>query len=310
MRKPALIASFVTVLAAAPSCLGPTEIRVSIRTNAPCTDLARWKGVAVYTGTPGVDVESKAPTLTTATCDSSGNIGSVVVTPAGANNATLGVRVVAGLDKDPEQCRTADYAGCIVTRRTVNFVPHTPLDVVIDLTTDCTGRGCDLNHTCVAGACTDTVSASPPVSADGGVPPRPTVRCGSAVDAPRCPVGDPSNACCLAVDLAANTTVGTCIAASACPSSNLVLYCDDSSDCASVPGDDGGAAVCCVPAAGGSACGLNGAPPAGAQCVAPSRCGDFVAMCEERTPCPIAGNACEIEPALPGYHTCCFNTAP
>ena len=73
-------AAFVTAgLVPFLACLGPTEVTVSIRTNAPCTDPARWKGVAVYVGAPGIDVESKAPTLTTTACDADGNIGSIVV---------------------------------------------------------------------------------------------------------------------------------------------------------------------------------------------------------------------------------------
>jgi hypothetical protein len=246
MRR--LIVGGVVALALVPAlaCLGPTEITVSIRTNAPCTDPAKWKGVALYVGAPGIDVESKAPTLTTTACDASGSIGSIVIKPSGANDADLGVRVVAGLDKNPEECRTASYAGCIVARRTARYIPHSQLDLVIDLTLDCAGHGCDVNHTCVTGICTDTVIAAVPVSDDGGVIAHGdasgaesgaggAVRCGDT----SCPANDPAHACCLVVDSNSGAETGSCRPSSECVSPSAALLCDKASDCPGYEPDAG-----------------------------------------------------------------------
>ena len=156
---------------------------------------------------------------------------SLVVVPTGAKNAAVGIRVVAGITRDPEDCAANGYDGCIVSRRTLTYLPHQTQQVVMDLTSDCIGNVCDVNHTCVNGSCTDTVTATAPVAPDGGVcNPAPTVRCGD--DGTRCPANDPTNACCVSFDFTTLTGKGSCMAPAACPSSSAVLYCDDSSDCA------------------------------------------------------------------------------
>jgi hypothetical protein len=70
------------------SCLSPTELRLHVHTNVPCTDSAQWKGVAVYMGVPGESLEAKAPALTTTSCDENGQVGSLVVVPSGASTTT------------------------------------------------------------------------------------------------------------------------------------------------------------------------------------------------------------------------------
>ena len=74
-----MIAGFVW---ACVSCRDATEITVDIRTNVPCTDAATWHGVAVYEGSPGLDVETRDPVLATATCAPDGHIGRVSPTPS------------------------------------------------------------------------------------------------------------------------------------------------------------------------------------------------------------------------------------
>lgn len=68
----ALLTAFA-LLAALGSCRGATEIRLHVRTNAPCTDPSKWQGIAVYVGQPGADVENKAPALTATDCDANGH---------------------------------------------------------------------------------------------------------------------------------------------------------------------------------------------------------------------------------------------
>ena len=149
------------------ACLGATEITLDVRTNLPCTSAGAWKGIAISVGQPGVDVESRAPVLTTTACSASGEVGSLVIVPTGANDATVGIRVVAGITRNPEDCAAHAYDGCIVSRRTLTYLPHQSEHVVVALTSDCLGNACDINHTCVNGSCTDTVTARAPVAPDG-----------------------------------------------------------------------------------------------------------------------------------------------
>src|SRR4051794_37162619 len=108
------VSSFIVALSVLlGSCREPTEIRLHVRTNVPCTDSDKWKGVAVYVGAPGIDVETKAPTLTTTTCDENGQVGSLVVVPSAEKDAQVGLKVVAGLAVAPEACAARNYQGCI-----------------------------------------------------------------------------------------------------------------------------------------------------------------------------------------------------
>jgi hypothetical protein len=133
-----------------------------------------------------------------------------------------------------------------VSRRTVRYIPHGQLDLVIDLTLDCAGRACDLNHTCVTGICTDTVIAAVPVSDDGGVIEHPdasgaesgaggAVRCGDTT----CPANDPARACCLVVDSNSGAETGSCRPSSECVAPSAALLCDKASDCPGYEPDAG-----------------------------------------------------------------------
>lgn len=211
------------------SCRDATEITLHVRTNLPCTDKAHWRGVAVHVGEPGRDVEEASPTLVTESCDEQGHIGSLVVVPSSSKSAAIGVRVVAGVDAKPEDCAEQGYLGCIVARRALRFTPHAGLDLDIQLNSDCVSVGCDAEHTCVGGACESSqVERGKPAEASS--PNEPSVRCGD--DGVRCPTrGD---VCCLRVD--GDATSGDCRPSELCEPPNIVLNCDDSSDC---PATDG-----------------------------------------------------------------------
>ena len=300
LRRIVVLAFHVFGLAAAASaCLGPTEITLDVRTNLACDDPTAWRGIAISVGAPGLDVDSRAPVLATATCAPGGEIGTVVIVPTGASNATVAVRVVAGINRKPEDCAAAHYDGCIVARRTLSYLPHQSQHVVVDLTSDCLSNACDVNHTCVSGACTDVVTATPPIADDGGVyDPRPTVRCGG--DGTRCPANDPNSACCVTFDFTARTAQGACVAPATCPSTSAVFYCDDSSQC---PVGDTGNPFICAEAID------NGASPqrtvgtaceprlSNAQGVAPT-------LCQKRETCPITSQQCSVDPFAPGYYSC------
>jgi hypothetical protein len=284
------------------ACRDATEIKLDVWTNMPCTDPTAWRGIAVYTGKPGLDLETKAPAMTSAACDGSGHIGTLVVVPKDANDEEVGLRVVAGLMRAPEDCAANGYAGCIVARRTLTYVPHTTTDLRIDLDSLCENQGCDLLHTCVDGACDDARIDVPPAPADAA--PNPSVRCGD--NAVRC--ATTGNVCCLEVDLDAGTATGSCRARDDCPPGTAVLKCDDNSDCP-------GGAVCCVVGAGqGGVCQSFEGQGGGTECVDPITCGTQVVLCEELNPCPVylpdggfsgTSNECAFSNYFPHYSSCC-----
>lgn len=235
--------SSVLVLAlvlSATSCRSATEIVLKIDTDLPCTDPAQWRGVAVYLGTPGALLEQ--PTLVTSECDARGYVGSVVVAPSGDKDALVGVSVVAGVSRNPEECEAAQYGGCIVARRALRYTPHESLELRVSLLEDCVSQPCDPNNTCVAGRCVDSdFVAPPPAPTVPSGPPPPSVRCGDSEL--RCPVGE--SVCCLTVDVSAQTTSGECLASSElCTGGRIPLNCDDDSDCAAYDSPNTGDAGC------------------------------------------------------------------
>ncbi|HWZ89011.1 MAG TPA: hypothetical protein VNW92_09175 [Polyangiaceae bacterium] len=295
---------------AAGSCLAPTELKLHVHTNVPCTDPSQWQGVAVYVGTPGASLEDKAPTLSTTTCDQNGQVGSLVVVPSGAKDAEVGLRVVAGLDYRPEDCAAHHYQGCIVARRSVRFDTHNPLDLDIALTSDCISLGCDATHTCVDGTC--SIASAEPVATtataveDAG----PQVRCGD--NGVLCPTS--GNVCCLSVDADAGTSFGECMPSHECPRGSIVLNCDDSSDCADRLDDAGRPDLCLMSYMflNGSASPLSPGIVSLTACVArPTNLSssDYLEMCQVRQPCLNGSVVCHAslgypENPLPGYFWC------
>ena len=302
------------VLAGAFSCRGPTEIVVHLRTDLPCADSAEWHGVAVTTAAPGIDVETRAPVLTSAACDANGNIGSLVLVPSGPKDGLTSVRVVAGVRRAPEDCAANAYAGCIVERRTFNFLPHESLDIEINLTRACVGEACDALSTCVAGVCLDSRVNPPPAptltapdatvdgqaSLDAAAGAR--VRCGD--NGIECPLT--GTVCCLAVG--DGGTHGECVNSTKCPSAGIVLRCDDESDC---PGrDDAGRPnLCCLSYKGGPGGLQDPTEISGAACLSYAECipNDYkgLELCQHRDGCLDHTKACEAANRfLPGYFWC------
>lgn len=241
MSKPALVLALAAALMLAPACRDATQLTLTVHTDVPCTGDHDWHGVAVYVGSPGSDLEQTSPTLVTQRCDENGAVGSLVVTPSGEKDGEIGVRVVAGISKNPEQCQDDDYRGCIVARRALRFTPHESLELDVELTADCVSIGCDAQHSCLAGSCIEsrTIAAPPP---EPQVVSGPSVRCGD--DGVRC--ATQGDVCCLAVDREAGTTSGDCRPAQDCPPTNIVLNCDDDTDCDPVDPVTGRAGVCSV----------------------------------------------------------------
>jgi hypothetical protein len=168
-------------------------------------------------------------------CDADGHIGSLVLVPSGDKDDAMRIRVVAGVSDDgglrPEDCAARDYAGCIVARRAIKYVAHESLELDIDLTSDCVNLGCDPEHTCLVGGCVGVDEAAQPASSSSAH----TVHCGD-----NNAVCSTSGAvCCLSVDTDNQTTTGACMDPKDCPHGNIVLNCDDDSDCAELDNDVG-----------------------------------------------------------------------
>jgi len=68
----------------------------------------------------------------------------------------VGIRVTLGVNgAQADLCRSPDFPGCIVARRSLHFIPHTALVLPIQMQQSCIGQICDPNSTCVNGACVD-----------------------------------------------------------------------------------------------------------------------------------------------------------
>lgn len=278
------------------SCRGATQIMVDIRTNVPCANPSQWQGIAVYAGSPGLDVETKDPSSTSAACDPDGHVGSIVLVPNGAKDGTVAIRVVAGLTRPPEQCAAAGYKGCIVARRTVTFIAHEALDLTIALTADCADQACDALRTCINGSCTDarlTSSATGDAAASG-----PTVRCGSDPNN-RCPANDTEHACCLTVDTG-KIVSATCKKTIDCSPPSFALLCDKASDCAGSQDDAGVPYVCCIANAFGA--------PHNSQCLPVGQCdaneGFKTFLCNDQQPCRGPLQCKPHSDDVPGYFSC------
>jgi hypothetical protein len=110
----------------------------------------------VTVGDP-TEIEGKAALTTTPECSSAGElnrIGSIVVVPSDAKDGVFGVKLVAGVDRNADDCEAPAYEGCIVARRIMRFVPHTELFLPITLWQSCVGEPCEgAETTCARGQC-------------------------------------------------------------------------------------------------------------------------------------------------------------
>ncbi len=141
-----------------PHCQHPTEVTLSISTDVPC---AQVKGVTITVGAPSA-VETMAPETVSQTCTGPGVLGTIVVVPGGARNAVVDIKIVEGVNRDPASCTAPGYGtGCIVSRRSLEFIPHTPLTLDISMSSSCNGVACPADQTCSNGACTSSTVINP-----------------------------------------------------------------------------------------------------------------------------------------------------
>ena len=151
------------------SCRAPTELTVALSTDFACADL---RGTALTVGALH-EIETKPSALVTTACadpPTPGRVGSVVLVPSGANSAELAFKVMAGFGRPVADCLKSFGPGCIVARRALRFVPHTPLLVPVLLSSDCDGIACGDTETCAHGRCVPAVIDPGPCAAPGGCP--------------------------------------------------------------------------------------------------------------------------------------------
>lgn len=147
-------AGTIALALTAPGCLDPTQIELQIRTDLSCAEL---HSVGISVGFPDL-VEAEPVDTFTTHCDG-GYVGSLVVVPADDDTAAVGIHVVAGVGTEHGSCEPPLYpapalgTGCIVARRALRFVPHTPLELPMFLQRECIDHPCTRESTCVDGVC-------------------------------------------------------------------------------------------------------------------------------------------------------------
>ncbi len=146
-RVIALAALLLGCSAAVVSCLDATQITLEVRTDLRCDQV---RGLTIAGGAPGA-TENAAPATETARCLPTGEIGTLVVTPDKSKSSAVAFKVVMGVDVPVSQCTAANgYKGCVVQRRQLSYVPHTPLTVPVYMLFACIGVPCDESTTCAA----------------------------------------------------------------------------------------------------------------------------------------------------------------
>ena len=153
MRR-SLVISVAAVVATIASCRDPTEITIVVTTDAKCSDL---EGTSIAVGQLGDALENKPPAAVSSQCDSStGRVATLVVVPSGSRDDEIAFRIVAGVGKAVGDCTAPFGPGCIVARRALHFIPHTPLYVPVHLAVSCAGVPCSATSTCQNGRCVDS----------------------------------------------------------------------------------------------------------------------------------------------------------
>ncbi|HRI69625.1 MAG TPA: hypothetical protein PK156_35580, partial [Polyangium sp.] len=184
LRAVAVVGAVSVVFSA---CQEPTQITLEIRTDLDCSV---EPNTAIVVGARGT--ESSTPGTVTDMC-MDGRIGAIVLLPRSAKNEGISVRIVTGIGAGytAEKCLAQpelqdDFTkgvleGCIIARRTLNFIPHTPLYLPVTMRGGCLGEPCDPNSTCVKrGSCTPAEIPNPTDCADPNGCPLPGEEAGGA----------------------------------------------------------------------------------------------------------------------------------
>jgi outer membrane protein assembly factor BamB len=178
MRTAILVAMAGTCTA----CRAPTEITLELTTDVPCASLS---DVAITVGASATEVEGSASTVVTSQCDpATGRIGSLVLVPSGGTDDAVAIRVTARVlqagDPATGPCVAPYGPSCIVARRWLRYLPHTPVTLPVPLARSCAGLPCAPDETCDRGVCRSTEQCGEAgcETPDGGSPPVVVQGCG------------------------------------------------------------------------------------------------------------------------------------
>lgn len=139
-------------------CLDPTEVTVSITTDARCNEVS---GTALSVGRIGHTERTRADATTTR-CEGEGDLGTMVLVPGADEDAPFAVKVVTSLGGDVTKCLPPVYGPtCVVARRSLSFVSGEPLELPIVMSAACAGVRCPENQTCIDGVCADASCPDP-----------------------------------------------------------------------------------------------------------------------------------------------------
>lgn len=163
------------------SCREATQITFEVRTDLSCAEV---NDTTITVGTvEDVDRKPATSTAVKTTCID-GRIGALVAAPSEGNDVEIGVRVVTGVGQtSPESCVAPDYRGCIVARRALKYIPHTPLRVNIPMRANCKDVPCDAAgfSTCASGRCVSArIDSASCEGAGCEEPPAPSGTCATA----------------------------------------------------------------------------------------------------------------------------------
>src|SRR5262249_16658413 len=138
--------------------LDPTEIRIEVDAST-CDGL---HSTALSFGVLGGDLESRPVGSRSDYCGGGSNhIGSFVVVPTDSSDVDVAFKVVTGVDVDPDACTAPKYEGCIVARRSISYLSHTPLTVDVTMSKLCKNQPCGPKQTCVDAQCFSAAVTDP-----------------------------------------------------------------------------------------------------------------------------------------------------
>lgn len=140
------------------ACLRPTQITLRLTTDVPCDQIAE-RGVSIWNGT---GLRDAVPLTSTRDCTGGApiaTVGTLVIAPSGSRSDEITVTAAAGVGRKSEECAAAGFEGCIVARRRLRYVEHTPLELPVLLSLSCLDKLCDDDKTCVP--CKDAACAEP-----------------------------------------------------------------------------------------------------------------------------------------------------
>jgi hypothetical protein len=213
-----VVAASAVIAFGASNCASPTQIILDIRTDQSlCSSIVA--GIVV---TRPEEAESEtALEIFQAGCESgTDRVGTLTITPSGANDASISIRVVGGVNgTHPDKCGRTDIDGkaswenCILsTRKSLQFAPGKTRAVTIVLSEQCVGQICGDGRECNLGKCVKPEQVQP----DGtnapikdGDPPYEDVQVDAPADA-RLDAGQDACAFCKGPAATCNGAAGTC----------------------------------------------------------------------------------------------------